>query len=132
MTDVLDAVAAGGVVPEAGQLVSVRDRRWVVTDVERSTQPVDVLGAGAQRREHLITLTSVEDDAFGDELRVIWELERATRILDRAALPVPEPLALPPADAEPVAAHADERPRTRRGRAKVPSWDEIVFGAKPE
>ena len=48
------------------------------------------------------------------------------------ALPVPEPLALPPADAEPVAAHADERPRTRRGRAKVPSWDEIVFGAKPE
>ncbi|GIG20518.1 hypothetical protein Cch01nite_12420 [Cellulomonas chitinilytica] len=25
-----------------------------------------------------------------------------------------------------------ERPRARRGRAKVPSWDEIVFGAKPE
>ena len=25
-----------------------------------------------------------------------------------------------------------ERPRSRRGRAKVPSWDEIVFGAKPE
>ena len=29
----------------------------------------------------------------------------------------------------PVAA---ERPRARKGRAKVPSWDEIVFGAKPE
>ena len=30
--------------------------------------------------------------------------------------------------------HEDaERPRAaRRGRAKVPSWDEIVFGAKPE
>ncbi len=27
---------------------------------------------------------------------------------------------------------APERPRSRRGRAKVPSWDEIVFGAKPE
>lgn len=25
-----------------------------------------------------------------------------------------------------------ERPRGRRGRASVPSWDEIVFGAKPE
>ena len=48
------------------------------------------------------------------------------------ALPAAEPLPLPPADAEPVAAHADERPRSRRGRAKVPSWDEIVFGAKPE
>jgi superfamily II DNA or RNA helicase len=91
MTDVLDAVAAGGVVPEAGQLVSVRDRRWVVTDVERSTQPLDVVAAGPQQREHLVTLTSVEDDAFGDELRVIWELEQATRVLDRAALPVPDP-----------------------------------------
>jgi superfamily II DNA or RNA helicase len=91
MTDVLDAVAAGGVVPEAGQLVSVRDRRWVVTDVERSTQPVDVVATDQQQREHLVTLTSVEDDAVGDELRVIWELEQATRILDRAALPVPDP-----------------------------------------
>ncbi len=33
----------------------------------------------------------------------------------------------------PVPPPAEERPRpTRRGRAKVPSWDEIVFGAKPE
>jgi hypothetical protein len=90
MTDVLDAAAAGEVVPDAGQLVSVRDRRWVVTDVDRSTQPSDVLAGGPRPPEHLITLTSVEDDAFGDELRVIWELERATRILDRAALPVPD------------------------------------------
>lgn len=29
-------------------------------------------------------------------------------------------------------ASADERPRARKGRAKVPSWDEIVFGARPE
>jgi hypothetical protein len=91
MTDVLDVVAAGGVVPEAGQLVTVRDRRWVVTEVERSTQPADVLTDVPQHPEHLITLTSVEDDALGDELRVIWELELATRVLDRAALPVPDP-----------------------------------------
>jgi hypothetical protein len=38
-----------------------------------------------------------------------------------------------PADApEEPAAAPTERPRTRKGRAKVPSWDEIVFGAKPE
>lgn len=29
-------------------------------------------------------------------------------------------------------APASERPKARKGRAKVPSWDEIVFGAKPE
>ena len=33
---------------------------------------------------------------------------------------------------EHASAPADERPRSRRARAKVPSWDEIVFGAKPE
>ncbi len=27
---------------------------------------------------------------------------------------------------------AERRPRPRKGRASVPSWDEIVFGAKPE
>ena len=42
------------------------------------------------------------------------------------AVPVPAPA---PAPDEPV---AEERPRTRRARAKVPSWDEIVFGAKTE
>lgn len=43
---------------------------------------------------------------------------------------VPEPVTTPAASA---AEHDDdERPRARRGRAKVPSWDEIVFGAKPE
>jgi superfamily II DNA or RNA helicase len=77
-------------VPETGQLVSVRDRRWVVVNVERSTQPLDVLAAATARREHLVTMTSVEDDGLGEELRVVWELEQSTRILDRAALPVPD------------------------------------------
>lgn len=41
---------------------------------------------------------------------------------------VPTPIGLA---AEPP--EHDDRPRSaRRGRAKVPSWDEIVFGAKPE
>lgn len=47
----------------------------------------------------------------------------------------------PPTDKAPTVALADPEPpttatgehsRSRRGRAKVPSWDEIVFGAKPE
>ena len=40
--------------------------------------------------------------------------------------PSPRPPPRPPSTTTP------ERPRGRRGRAKVPSWDEIVFGAKPE
>ncbi|MBD3777924.1 MAG: DUF3071 domain-containing protein [Micrococcales bacterium] len=39
----------------------------------------------------------------------------------------------PDADAAPRAEEREARPRSsRRGRPKVPSWDEIVFGAKPE
>jgi hypothetical protein len=33
----------------------------------------------------------VEDDGFGEVLRVVWELELATSVLERAALPVPDP-----------------------------------------
>ncbi|KQS97654.1 septation protein SepH [Cellulomonas sp. Leaf395] len=46
----------------------------------------------------------------------------------------PAPVAVPEPVTTPAAEHEDsERPRAaRRGRAKVPSWDEIVFGAKPE
>jgi hypothetical protein len=59
----------------------------------------------------------------------------------RPAEPEPEtPVALEPGEplpgADGAAAKAEERetrPRSsRRGRPKVPSWDEIVFGAKPE
>ena len=33
-------------------------------------------------------LSSVEDDALGEELRVVWELEPGTSVLERAAMPV--------------------------------------------
>ena len=45
----------------------------------------------------------------------------------------PAPVSVPEPVTTPAAEHEDaERPRARKGRAKVPSWDEIVFGAKPE
>ena len=47
-------------------------------------------------------------------------------VVDQTAPPAEPTLDAP---AEPV---AEERPRARKGRAKVPSWDEIVFGARPE
>jgi len=68
--------------PVPGQLVSVRNRRFVVTSVAGSadTQP----GLHAQ---HLVTLSSVEDDALGEELQAIWELEPGAAILERASMP---------------------------------------------
>jgi hypothetical protein len=62
----------------------------------------------------------------------------------RAASASPDPDAEPPAGHAPEPVDAEEHPatgaaagssgrgRSRKGRASVPSWDEIVFGAKPE
>jgi hypothetical protein len=52
---------------------------------------------------------------------------RRLRAETPVALEADEPI--PDEDTPPPLA---ERPRGRRGRASVPSWDEIVFGAKPE
>ncbi len=75
--------------PEQGQLVEVRQRRYVVGEIRQSALPSDPLLAGDGAPQHLLTLSSVEDDAFTEELQVVWEIEPGARPIERAALPVP-------------------------------------------
>jgi hypothetical protein len=79
-----------GAVPEIGQLVEVRGRNWVVTEVTPSALPPDAL-AGETHRQHLLSLSSVEDDALSEELDVVWEAEVGRRIRERATLPEVRP-----------------------------------------
>src|SRR5271157_6066384 len=75
--------------PEQGQLVTVRQHRYIVKEVAKSTlpdRPLKVSGNGAQ---HLVALSSVEDDALGEELQVIWELEPGAQVMEKVALPEP-------------------------------------------
>lgn len=77
--------------PEIGQLVDVRSRRYVVLDIKESllTQNDLTTGALQPHAQHLLTLSSVEDDALGETLQVVWEVEAgATTIED---VPLPEP-----------------------------------------
>jgi len=83
-----DAIIVG--IPEEGQLVEVRRRRYVVTGVAESSAPPDPLAPGNGQGHHLVTLSSVEDDGQGEELQVIWELEPGARIHEQMALPVPD------------------------------------------
>ena len=78
-------------VPEPGQLVRVRNRRWVVADVDRSGQAPDVLARPEETAQNLVTLTSVEDDGLGETLGVIWEVEPGAAVLEGTALPEPHP-----------------------------------------
>ena len=70
-------------VPEQGQLVQVRKRQYIVTDVSQSTLPVSPLDLNRASPQHLVSLSSIEDDALGQELRVIWELEPGAQIRER-------------------------------------------------
>jgi len=74
--------------PEQGQLVDVRQRRWTVIDLSKSTLPSDPLRP-LQPVQNLVTLSSVEDDALGEDLQVVWELEIGTRVHDKVDLPEP-------------------------------------------
>jgi ERCC4-related helicase len=74
-------------IPEQGQIVTVRQRRYVVVEVQKSTLPPDPLYQSLNGGQHLITLTSIEDDALGETLQVIWEIEPGTRIAEKVGLP---------------------------------------------
>jgi len=73
------------ILPEEGQIVTVRDRRWVVTDVVGSALAAE----SRELAQHLVALSSVEDDGLGEELRAVWELEPGARVLSRSTLPEP-------------------------------------------
>lgn len=84
-----DSMLAPGV-PVQGQLVEVRQRRFVVTDVNRSSLQLDLYtDVRNQITQHLVELSSVEDDGLGEELQVVWEIEPGARVLERATLPDP-------------------------------------------
>lgn len=69
-------------VPEQGQIVVVRQHRFVVADVLASA-----LTNTGEQPQHLVSLNSIEDDALGESLQVIWEIEPDARVDERVGLP---------------------------------------------
>ena len=57
-------------VPEPGELVEVRRRQWLVSDVDPYRPEGD-----DYRRQDLVTLESIEEDAGGEQISVIWQIE---------------------------------------------------------
>src|SRR5579864_4038516 len=73
--------------PETGQLVTVRSRGRVVSEIQASTLPPPLLKPLAGKPQHLVSLQSVNDDALGEELQVIWEIEPGAKVLEKVELP---------------------------------------------
>jgi superfamily II DNA or RNA helicase len=78
-----------GAAPAPGQLVTVRNRMWVASDVVRGTVAAGTGVTLTGRTPHVVTLVSIEDDARDERLRVVWELERGAVAHDQHALPSP-------------------------------------------
>ena len=74
-------------VPEPGQVVIVRQRPFTVVDVKASQLPLPVHIQDSQARQHLVRLSSVEDEGLGEEMEVVWELEPGAICREKAALP---------------------------------------------
>jgi SNF2 family DNA or RNA helicase len=62
-------------IPESGQLVTLRGRRFSVTDVCTSTSSANIVRSRQTANHHLVKLKSIEDDDLGSELEVIWEAD---------------------------------------------------------
>lgn len=69
--------------PEVGQLVEVRRRQWIVSEINKSSNFDTSLG-GAQ---HLVLLESIEEDALGETIEVIWEIEPGAAVIEAMGLP---------------------------------------------
>jgi len=69
-----------GSIPESGQLVEVRRRQWVVSDVQGSA-------FGTVGEQHIVTLSSLDEDALGEELQVVWQIEPGAQVLEKAGMP---------------------------------------------
>jgi SNF2 family DNA or RNA helicase len=68
-------------VPEPGQLVEVRRRQWVVTETNTSAL------SDSRKAQHIVSLSSLDEDFSGEEIQVIWELEPGAQVIEKAGLP---------------------------------------------
>lgn len=81
-TSSANSVVRFGAVPEPGQLVEVRRRQWVVTDVSSGALSTAING-----EQHLVGLSSLDEDSMGEEIQVVWQLEAGAQVLEKAGLP---------------------------------------------
>jgi hypothetical protein len=113
--------------PAQDDLASARRRRLAAVPADELPLGEDAIGLVTERHEHeepdeIATLgTEAPVEAYLDE--PMTRTSEIERVEDETGIDEP--------DLEDADLHADEpsaRPAKRKGRASVPSWDEIMFG----
>jgi superfamily II DNA or RNA helicase len=75
-------------VPEVGQLASVRGAKWIVTNVSQQALRRSSADDGTAQLQHAVSLQSIEEEHYGRELTVVWELEPGRGVILEQGLPV--------------------------------------------
>lgn len=122
IADALDLAADIPVVREA--VVDARPYLVAVPDADDADERADAaVDAGLVIEEIVVDEVIVEEYAFDDGIDAQLDFDQGSQVPpgeDTIAVPRPEPAPRP----------AARKPRpARKGRASVPSWDEILFGA---
>ncbi|WP_225220238.1 DISARM system SNF2-like helicase DrmD [Oerskovia merdavium] len=78
---------AGPLVPEPGQVVTVRGSTWAITDIRRQGLPRSPADEGRPGLNHVVSLQSLDEDRRGEELAVVWELEIGHSVAPDRGLP---------------------------------------------
>jgi SNF2 family DNA or RNA helicase len=74
--------------PSIGQVVRIRQRLYVVSQIVVSSLAESIISSKARTQpQHLISLNAIEDDALGETLQIVWELEPGTQIIEKSELP---------------------------------------------
>lgn len=74
--------------PEVGQLVTVRGSKWIVTDVAAQALDRSSADDGKAELQHAISLQSIEEDLYGREMTIIWQLEPGRGVILDQGLPL--------------------------------------------
>ena len=81
IADEITSETTHGTAPEPGQLVEVRRRQWIVSEINAGAI------APGRAKQHLVRLASIDEDSLGEEIEVLWELEPGAHVIERAGLP---------------------------------------------
>ncbi len=81
IADEITSETTHGTAPEPGQLVEVRRRQWIVSEINAGAI------APGRVKQHLVRLASIDEDSLGEEIEVLWELEPGAHVIERAGLP---------------------------------------------
>lgn len=77
--------------PRASDAVEVRRRQWIVRDVVEFSLPSQPMRPEEGVGRHVVRLSSMDEDGWGDELEVVWEIEPGARVVHRGRPELPRP-----------------------------------------